>query len=80
MTRIMARRMKAATILEQLRVQLPAAYEGLMEIAAAWDTARQAEVLAAVYPTLPKISIDFAVMEKAPAVATFDPASIGRKH
>ena len=61
---------RAATILEQLRQQLPAAYEGLLKIADAWDTPRQQEVLAAVYPTLPKISIDFAVMEKAPHVAT----------
>ncbi len=61
---------KAATILEQLRIQLPEAHAGLMKIAEAWDTPRQAEVLNAVYPTLPKISIDFAVMEKAPAVAT----------
>jgi mannose-1-phosphate guanylyltransferase len=61
---------KARTILEQLRQHLPAAYEGLMKIADAWDTPRQAEVLNAVYPTLPKISIDFAVMEKAPHVAT----------
>jgi mannose-1-phosphate guanylyltransferase len=61
---------KAATILEQLRVQLPEAYVGLMKIAEAWGTAKQEEVLRAVYPALPKISIDFAVMEKAPHVAT----------
>ena len=58
---------KARAILEQLRLQLPAAYEGLMKIAAAWDTPQRAEVLEAVYPTLPKISIDFGVMEKAAA-------------
>jgi mannose-1-phosphate guanylyltransferase len=34
-------------------------------IAAEWGTPRFADVLAAVYPTLPKISVDFAVMEKA---------------
>ncbi len=61
---------KAKTLLEQLRVQLPASYEGLMKIAAAWGTAEQDLVLEKIYPTLPKISIDFAVMEKAPAVAT----------
>ena len=60
---------KARTILEQLREQLPAAHESLMKIAAAWDTPGRLEVLNAVYPTLPKISIDFAVMEKAPHVA-----------
>jgi mannose-1-phosphate guanylyltransferase len=61
---------KARTILDQLRQHLPDAYEGLMKIADAWDTPRQSEVLNAVYPTLPKISIDFAIMEKAPHVAT----------
>jgi len=61
---------KVRTILDQLKQHLPASYEGLMKIAAAWDTPRQMEVLNAVYPTLPKISIDFAVMEKAPHVAT----------
>jgi mannose-1-phosphate guanylyltransferase len=61
---------KARTILEQIREHLPAAYEGLLKIAAAWDTPQQTEVLNAIYPTLPKISIDFAIMEKAPHVAT----------
>jgi len=61
---------KAKTILDQLQQHLPASYAGLMEIADAWDTPRQGETLRAVYPTLPKISIDFAVMEKAPQVAT----------
>lgn len=61
---------KARTILEQLEKQLPAAHAGLMKISDAWDTPRQEEVLSAVYPQLPKISIDFAVMEKAPHVAT----------
>lgn len=61
---------KTATILEQLRQHLPASYEGLMKIAAAWDTPQQEAVLQSVYPTLPKISIDFAIMEKAPHVAT----------
>ena len=63
---------KTATILEQLRQHLPQSYPGLMEIAAAWGTPRQAETLARIYPTLPKISIDFAVMEKNPKVATVD--------
>ncbi len=61
---------KARTVLEQLKLQLPASYDGLMKIAEAWGTAEQEEVLRSVYPTLPKISIDFAVMEKAPHVAT----------
>lgn len=60
---------KAATILEQLRQHAPAAYAGHMQIAAAWGTPRQREVLNHVYPQLPKAPIDTAVMEKAPHVA-----------
>lgn len=60
---------KARTILDQLRQHLPAAYEGHMKIAAAWGMPQQAEVLNAVYPSLPKHPIDTAVMEKAPHVA-----------
>jgi mannose-1-phosphate guanylyltransferase len=36
-----------------------------MKIADAWDTPRQCAVLAEVFPTLKKISVDFAVMEPA---------------
>ncbi|HUO08801.1 MAG TPA: mannose-1-phosphate guanylyltransferase [Phycisphaerae bacterium] len=61
---------KAKTILDQLGQHLPAAHAGLMKIADAWGTPRQREVLDAVYSTLPKTSIDLAVMEKAPHVAT----------
>jgi mannose-1-phosphate guanylyltransferase len=61
---------KARTILEEMKRHLPENYAGLMKIAEAWDTPRQEEVLRAVYPTLPKISIDFGVMEKAKDVAT----------
>jgi len=60
---------KVRTILEQLKQHLPESYAGLMEVAAAWDTPEREGVLRRVYPGLPKISIDFAVMEKAPHVA-----------
>ncbi|MCA9293273.1 MAG: mannose-1-phosphate guanylyltransferase [Phycisphaerales bacterium] len=56
---------KAATILDCLRRYKPESYEGLMKIAEAWGTAKQADVLREVYPTLPKISVDYAVMEPA---------------
>jgi mannose-1-phosphate guanylyltransferase len=56
---------KAATVLECLRRFLPASYEGLMKIQAAWGTPDQKRVLAEVYPTLPKISVDYAIMEPA---------------
>jgi mannose-1-phosphate guanylyltransferase len=59
---------KVSTILDQLKQNLPANMEPLMELGkcyghADWDT-RAAEI----YPQLQKISIDFAVMEKAKKV------------
>ncbi len=43
----------------------PANFAGMNEIARAWDTPKQRETLERVYPTLPKISIDYAIMEPA---------------
>ncbi len=60
---------KVQTILERLKVQLPESYDGLMRIAEAWGTADYARRLADIYPRLPKISVDYAIMEKAPHVA-----------
>ena len=56
---------KAATILDCLRRYKPESYDGLMKIASAWGTPKQTDVLHEVYPALPKISIDYAVMEPA---------------
>lgn len=55
----------AATVLDCIRRFKPEAYEGLMKIQSAWGTPQQITVLEAVYPTLPKISVDFAIMEPA---------------
>lgn len=56
---------KAATFLDCLRSFLPQSYEGLMEIARAWDTPEREAVLHRVYPELPRKSVDYAVMEPA---------------
>jgi mannose-1-phosphate guanylyltransferase len=56
---------KAETILEALREHQPILAAAAARIAQAWDTPRRQEVLAREYPALPKLSIDFAVMEKA---------------
>ncbi|HEX8910808.1 MAG TPA: sugar phosphate nucleotidyltransferase [Humisphaera sp.] len=53
------------TILGAIEQHLNENHRGLMKIAEAWDTPKQQEVLGTVYPTLPKISIDFGVMEPA---------------
>lgn len=51
--------------LAELRRQQPALYDGLTEIADAWDGPQREEVLGKVWPGLPRISVDFAVMEGA---------------
>jgi len=56
---------RADTVLEQLAAHLPQSYQGLQKVASAWGTPDQQKVLAEVYPRLPKISIDYAVMEPA---------------
>ncbi len=53
------------TVLRELQQHLPDAYTGLQSIADAWGTPRQAQVLQQIYPQLPKISIDYAIMEPA---------------
>lgn len=56
---------KASTVLEAIKKYKPEAYAGLMKIQGAWGTKDQQKVLTEVYPTLPKISVDYAVMEPA---------------
>ena len=63
---------RADTLLKCIGRHAPRNHAGLMRIADAWDTPRRRTVLEAVYPTLPRISVDFAVMEPAsrdPAVS-----------
>jgi mannose-1-phosphate guanylyltransferase len=56
---------RASTLLDCIGRYKPAVYEGLMEVASAWTTERRQAVLERVYPTLERISVDFAVMEPA---------------
>jgi mannose-1-phosphate guanylyltransferase len=56
---------RADTVLRELSLDLPESHRGLMRIAEAWGTPRQQEILSEVYPSLKKISIDYAVMEPA---------------
>ena len=59
---------KAKTILAHINKYLPDAMEPLRKIAGAWDGPNQEQALNDFFPKLPKISIDFSVMEKAPGV------------
>lgn len=56
---------RADTVLHELESHLHESHVGLMKIAAAWDTPQRDAVLNDTYPKLPKISIDYAVMEPA---------------
>jgi mannose-1-phosphate guanylyltransferase len=51
--------------LAELKRQQPAMHDVLMEIAASWDGPERQEVLDRAWPRLPKISVDYAVMEGA---------------
>jgi len=53
--------------LRELARQQPELHAGLVAIARAWYTPAREEVLGQLWPTLPKISVDYAVMEGAAA-------------
>ena len=48
-------------MLKHLEANQPELFQGLQEIARAWDTPQRDEVTARIWPTLPKIAIDYAV-------------------
>ncbi len=57
---------RASTLLDCIARYAPQNHAGLLRIAAAWRQAGQrVQTLHEVYPTLPKISVDYAVMEPA---------------
>lgn len=68
---------KATSVLEALRRFKPESYDGIMQIQKAWGTKKSRQVLEEVYPNLPKISVDYAVMEPAAKEAVSDG---GEKH
>ncbi|MEV8505234.1 sugar phosphate nucleotidyltransferase [Actinoplanes sp. NPDC051475] len=53
--------------LAELARQQPQLHAGISRIAQAWDSSAREEVLGEVWPTLPRISVDYAVMEGAAA-------------
>ena len=56
---------RADSVLDRLAAHLPGAHADLIRIAEAWGTDQREATLSSLYPTLPKISIDYAVMEPA---------------
>jgi mannose-1-phosphate guanylyltransferase len=59
---------RADTILAQLEKHLPPSHDAIRQIAEAWSTDEGKNRLEQLYPKLMKISIDFAVMERADRV------------
>jgi mannose-1-phosphate guanylyltransferase len=56
---------RADRLLEQLAQTQPEMHQGLIDIAAAWDTDRRDAVVDSIWPMLPKIAIDYSVAEPA---------------
>ncbi|MBN1796467.1 MAG: mannose-1-phosphate guanylyltransferase [Sedimentisphaerales bacterium] len=63
---------KAKTILKNLAEFLPDSTQPLQRIKADWDSPNQKQTLDEYFPRFPKISIDFAVMEKAKSVRAIE--------
>ena len=59
---------RADVFLAELSRQQPQLAAGISRIAQAWDSPAREEVLGEVWPTLPRISVDYAVMEGAATV------------
>lgn len=56
---------KASTILRQFERFLPELYRGLVAIGESMQTAAERQTIADIYPTLPSISVDYGIMERA---------------
>ncbi len=67
---------KVSAIRRALVRHLPGVMEALAPLGEAVGTAHEAELLSRIYPTVPKISIDYGVMEKADNVLVI-PADFG---
>ncbi len=63
---------KTSVILDYFEKLLPDIYECLLEIEDAIGTEKEQETIERVYPTIPKISIDYGIMEKADNVLMLD--------
>lgn len=59
---------KASTILKYFERLLPDIYEKLMLIMEAMGTSSEYDILQAIYDTIPKISVDYGIMERADSV------------
>jgi mannose-1-phosphate guanylyltransferase len=67
---------KVRTFLDELARLQPDLYRGVTQIAAAWGTVEQKQVVADLWPRLPEMTIDQGVMERSGRVAVV-PAEMG---
>lgn len=67
---------QVSTILEEIHRFLPELSEGLQEIKQNIDTEHEEETLRRIYPQLPAISIDYAILEKSDRLAVI-PSGMG---
>lgn len=65
---------RTATILDQLRTHLPQSAEGAAKLAHVWYAEDGPPLAKELYPTLQRISIDYAVMQVAPKVLVVEMA------
>ena len=63
---------KASTILNYFKILLPDIYCCLEQIGKAMGTDKEQEVIEQVYPVIPKISIDYGIMEQADKVLVLE--------
>ena len=63
---------KASVILEEFGRYLPDIYAMLCEIGDSMNTDSEQETIERIYPDIPKISIDYGIMERAKKVAVLD--------
>jgi mannose-1-phosphate guanylyltransferase len=69
---------KAQKMLSLYKKHTLQVYEGLMKIHAAWGSDKQEDVVKKIYPAFEKISVDFAILEKAdPNELVVLPADLG---
>ena len=67
---------RTSVMLAEIARQMPELHIGLEELGRAWGTSDWEQTLAAVYPTLPSLSVDYGIMEGARDVRVV-PASFG---
>ncbi len=63
---------RASVILEKFKGLLPEVYSCIEKIGVSMGTSDEEKVINEVYPTIPKISVDYGIMEKADNVVVID--------